>query len=124
MQLSDHDLSQLDEDDLLNLPEAVLRRLSVRLLTDLKEARERLNQNSRNSSRPPSSESPWEKEREPNDSIKELRKAQDTEPSDKKVPKPAKGSDQASEQTEPKPTMKRVNLANNPVPKALAGSKL
>ena len=30
------------------------------MLNDLKEARERLNQNSRNSSRPPSSEEPWE----------------------------------------------------------------
>ncbi len=62
MQLSDHDLSQLDEEDLLNLPEEVLRQLSIKLLNDLKEARERINQNSRNSSRPPSSEAPWEKD--------------------------------------------------------------
>jgi len=64
MQLSDHDLSQLDEDQLLDLPEETLRRLSIRLLNDLKEARERLNQNSRNSSRPPSSEAPWDKARD------------------------------------------------------------
>jgi hypothetical protein len=51
MQLRNRDLSELDEEDLLNLPEEVL-------LNDLKEARERLNQNSRNSSRPPSSEAP------------------------------------------------------------------
>jgi hypothetical protein len=31
MELSDHDLSQLDEEELLKLPEEVLRRLSVRL---------------------------------------------------------------------------------------------
>ena len=62
MQLSDDDLSQLDEEGLLNFSEADLRRISVKLLTDLKEARERLNQNSHNSSRPPSSEAPWEKE--------------------------------------------------------------
>ncbi|MBS3952517.1 MAG: IS66 family transposase, partial [Methylomicrobium sp.] len=61
MQLSDHDLNQLDEDKLLDLPEEDLRRLSIRLLNDLKEARERLKQNSRNSSRPPSSEAPWDK---------------------------------------------------------------
>jgi len=61
MDLSDHNLSQLDEEALLKLPEEALRKLSVRLLKDLKEARERLKQNSRNSSRPPGSEAPWEK---------------------------------------------------------------
>ena len=61
MQLSNQDLSQLNEDDLLNLPEEELRYLSIKLLNDLKEARERMSQNSRNSSRPPSSEAPWDK---------------------------------------------------------------
>lgn len=59
MKLSDHDLTQLNEKDLLELPEESLRHLSVKLLNDLKEARERLRQNSRNSSRPPSSDAPW-----------------------------------------------------------------
>jgi transposase len=61
MRLSDHDLLQLTEEELLELPEGVLRRLSVKLLYDLKEARERLRQTSRNSSRPPSSDLPWDK---------------------------------------------------------------
>jgi transposase len=61
MRLSDHDLLQLTEEELLELPEEVLRRLSVKLLYDLKEARERLSQTSRNSSRPPSSDLPWDK---------------------------------------------------------------
>lgn len=43
----------------MELPEDVLRRLSIKLLVDLKEARERLKQTSRNSSRPPSSDAPW-----------------------------------------------------------------
>jgi hypothetical protein len=43
------------------LPEEVLRQLSVKLLHDLKDARERLRQTSRNSSRPPSSDLPWGK---------------------------------------------------------------
>lgn len=60
MGLSDHDLLQLTEKELLELPEAVLRRLSVKLPADLKEARERLRQTSRNSSRPPSSDKPWD----------------------------------------------------------------
>ena len=61
MRLSDHDLLQLTEEELLELPEEVLRRLSVKLLYDLKDARERLRQTSRNSSRPPSSDLPWDK---------------------------------------------------------------
>ena len=61
MRLSDHDLLQLTEEELLELPEEILRRLSVKLLYDLKEARERLRQTSRNSSRPPSSDLPWDK---------------------------------------------------------------
>lgn len=61
MELNDHSLRQVDENDIRTLPEAALRDLAVRLLKDLKEARERLNQNSRNSSRPPGSDAPWEK---------------------------------------------------------------
>lgn len=61
MRLSDHDLLQLTDEELLELPEEVLRILSIKLLSDLKEARERLRQTSRNSSRPPSSDLPWDK---------------------------------------------------------------
>lgn len=61
MQLSDHSLRQFDEAYLKSLGEEALRALSIKLLEDLKEARERLNRNSENSSRPPGSEAPWEK---------------------------------------------------------------
>ena len=88
MQLIGHDLSQLDEEEFLNLPEELLRRPSIKLLNDLKEARERLNQNSRNSSRPPSSEVPWENEVIPNDTIDEAEEKQSTENADKKASKP------------------------------------
>lgn len=100
MQLSDDDLSQLDEEELLNLPEEVLRRLSVKLLTDLKEARERLNQNSRNSSRPPSSEAPWEKDVRQNDDVNESEKKREAADSDEKQPHPTKNNDQNSPQDE------------------------
>lgn len=60
MQLSRHDLFQLDEAALRRLSDEQLRVLSVKLLADLKAAHERLDQNSRNSSRPPSSEPPWQ----------------------------------------------------------------
>ena len=61
MHLSDHDLRQMDEDWLEKLPEDKLRQVSTRILKDLKEARDRLNQTPDNSSRPPSSRAPWEK---------------------------------------------------------------
>jgi hypothetical protein len=52
MHLTDHDLRQLDRDALSRLGEEAVRRLAERLLADLKDARDRLNQDSRNSSRP------------------------------------------------------------------------
>ena len=61
MELNDHSLRQMDEDDIRKLPEEPLRNLAVKLLKDLKDAREQLNQNSQNSSRPPGSDAPWEK---------------------------------------------------------------
>jgi hypothetical protein len=57
---SEHDLRQLDEDALRQLPEAALRTLSATLLADLEKARERMQQNSSKSSRPPSNRAPWE----------------------------------------------------------------
>ncbi len=61
MHLSEHSLRQLDRAYLDALDEAALRALSARLLDDLKEARDRLNQGPENSSRPPSSRAPWER---------------------------------------------------------------
>lgn len=61
MKLSDFDLRQLDEKSIHNLSETAVKNLSVTLLNDLKEARERLNLNSKNSSKPPSCEAPWDK---------------------------------------------------------------
>jgi hypothetical protein len=61
MKLSDHDLRQLDKEVIISLPLSALQNLTNRLLSDLKESRERLNQNSQNSSKPPSNEAPWDK---------------------------------------------------------------
>ena len=59
MHLNDHSLRQLDEAYIQSLDPEALRGLSLRLLADLKEARDRLNQGPENSSRPPSSRVPW-----------------------------------------------------------------
>ena len=63
MHLTDHDLRQLDRDALSRLEDEALRRLAERLLADLKEARDRLNQDSRNSSCPPGSDSVYRQPR-------------------------------------------------------------
>lgn len=57
MHLTDHDLRQLDQAALSRLGEGAARRLLERVVEDLKEARDRLRQDSQNSSRPPSSDS-------------------------------------------------------------------
>jgi transposase len=62
MHLCDHDLKELDEGYLRGFPVEPLRLLSGKLLADLKEARDRLNQNPSNSSRPSRTRAPWEKD--------------------------------------------------------------
>jgi transposase len=57
--LSDFDLQQLDEQKLTGLPAEQKDALLVKLLWDLKDARERLKANSPTSSRPPCSDLPW-----------------------------------------------------------------
>lgn len=85
MKLSDHDLLQLTEKELLELPEDIVRRLSIKLLVDLKDARERLKQTSRNSSRPPSSDKPWDNadsDKEKNSRQQDQQSSSQEEPSD------------------------------------------
>jgi len=62
MKLSDHDLRQMDEDWLKSLPAPLLLEVSKRLLSDVKVLRDRQNQGPDNSSRPPGSQAPWEKD--------------------------------------------------------------
>lgn len=59
MLLNDFDLKNIDENYINSVDIDTLRKLSKRLLEDLKEARERINQDPKNSSRPPSSVEPW-----------------------------------------------------------------
>ena len=59
MYLSDFDLQQFDERKLIALPAGQKDALLVKLLWDLKDARERLKANSQTSSRPPRRDPPW-----------------------------------------------------------------
>ncbi|MBL7164548.1 MAG: IS66 family transposase [Anaerolineales bacterium] len=60
MILKHHDLKQIDQDYLESLPPDKLLDVSLKLLEDLKEAHDRLNQTPQNSSRPSGSYAPWE----------------------------------------------------------------
>lgn len=62
MHLSDHSLRQIDDAYVRSLDPEALRGLSLRLLADLKEARDRLNRGPENSSRPPSRRALWERQ--------------------------------------------------------------
>ena len=59
MKLSETDLRQLNTDCVLGLQPAHKDRLLLMLIDDLRQARERLEANSNNSSRPPRSDVPW-----------------------------------------------------------------
>lgn len=59
MLLTDFDLRNIDENYINSVDIDTLRKLSKKLLEDLKEAREQISQNPKNSSRPPSSVEPW-----------------------------------------------------------------
>jgi len=61
MHLSKHDLFQMNDEWLKKLPAELLLEVSKRLLHDVKELQDRLNQNPGNSSRPPTSQPPWAK---------------------------------------------------------------
>jgi hypothetical protein len=93
MKIKDHDLRQLDEERLRGLQEkdpAALLRLTTRLVDDLKEARERLNQNSSNSSRPSGSHDPWFRIGDEDDTEDDEERADDS--SDKKPKESASAS--------------------------------
>ena len=88
MHISDHDLRQLNTDSIRRLaeeqPHAVMQ-LTVLLAEDLTEARERINQNPTNSSRPPSSQEPWSRGNEP-----PPEKTSETDPLEKSDEEPLK----------------------------------
>ena len=60
MRLTDHDLKQINQEYLASLSPEQLLYLSEKMLDDLRNARDRLNQTPQNSSRPSGSYAPWE----------------------------------------------------------------
>lgn len=61
MRLTDHDLKQFSQEYLASLSPEQLLHLSKKMLDDLRDARDRLNQTPQNSSRPSGSYAPWQR---------------------------------------------------------------
>jgi hypothetical protein len=111
--LSDHSLRQLDEESLDSLSEAAVRFLAIKLLNDLKEARERLNQNSQNSSRPPGSEAPWDKGSNDSDADQEEDDEAGGVLSSEEVPAERAPDSSGSSDEDPAPTQTSEALAKS-----------
>ncbi len=79
MEIPDYSLLQITPEVLVKLNPDELLKLSVKLLKDLKELHDRLNQNSNNSSRPSSSIPPWEKDNYSNENSDECIESKKTE---------------------------------------------
>ena len=123
MRLSDHDLKQLNEEYVGSLAEERLRALSLKLLADLKESRDRLNQNPENSSRPPSSRPPWETATtdEPyNSEEAELDSDETEQDENEQIEEPLQSCD-SGEDEEPEP--KKTEQKETPLAKRTAGKQ-
>lgn len=86
MRLTDHDLKQLSQEYLASLSPEQLLHLSKKMLDDLRDARDRLNQTPQNSSRPSGSYAPWQK----SVTGDEEKPAETTEPAPEPEPKAEK----------------------------------
>ncbi len=94
MRLTDHDLKQLSAAYLASLSPEQLLYLSKKMLDDLRDARDRLNQTPQNSSRPSGSYAPWQQ------SVSEA-KEEPTEPAAAATEPELKGEKEASSRERP-----------------------
>lgn len=99
MIFDDHDLRQINQAYIKSLDIVTLEKPASKLLEDLKEARERLNQNPNNSSRPPSSTEPWVMA-----DIEDEEETEDEEGSDTAGKESTSGSTESKENQEKKST--------------------
>ena len=108
MHLSDFDLQQLDKARLSALTVSQKEALLEKALEDLKEARERLQADSRTSSRPPSSDAPWlgvSKEGQTEDEPKQAKepKSEDSEAEGGETMAPEKAPEEQEAKSSSKP---------------------
>jgi len=124
MKVTDHDLRQLNEERLRALLEknpVALLQLASRLADDLKEARERLNQNPSNSSRPPSSRDPWFRAGDEDDTEDDEENADDR--SDKKPKESAGASSKKDDAHGNEHPEKKTGKDRSPKPKNKPGKQ-
>jgi len=91
MRLTDHDLKQIEREYLASLSPEQLLHLSEKMLDDLRDARERLNQTPQNSSRPSGSYAPWEQ----SSFAEEQKQIEDVDASEEQKEEADKGSKDA-----------------------------
>ena len=102
MNLTDHDLKQIDKEYLVSLMPEQLLHLSEKMLADLRDARDRLNQTPGNSSRPSGSYAPWEQatfSQEEN----EVKETKDKEEKEEGEAKESDGQTNAKEESKRRP---------------------
>lgn len=117
--LSDHDLLQMDEVWQGKLSEPKVRTLLKRTLEDLRVARDRLNQNPGNSSRPPGSMPPWQcGDATAKDTAKALADEQDAEDGCLTGGEPAKGTKPKSDDNAAKTSAAGDAMPNTAAPEA------
>ena len=98
--ISDYDLKQMNEIWQGKLAEPAARTLLKRTLEDLRVARDRLNQNPGNSSRPSGSMPPWQGgDATAKDSATDLTDEQDAKDEERTGDEPAKGAKPTSDDT-------------------------
>ena len=103
--MTEHDLRQMNDKYLLSLPHEKLTAVAINLLNDLKDARDRLNQNPHNSSRPPSSQEPWVKAKFAEES--ESSEEESSEPQDNFPDEPSEDNAAEREKNSVKNTKKK-----------------
>jgi hypothetical protein len=107
MRLTDHDLKQIDQEYLASLSPEQLLYLSKKMLDDLRNARDQLNQTPQNSSRPSGSYAPWEQATLA-DEQKQSDGVDNTEEKEKQGSKRAKSEPQSgADQSDNQPKSKR-----------------
>jgi hypothetical protein len=124
MRLTDHDLKQLSQEYLASLSAEQLLRLSGKMLEDLRDARDRLNQTPQNSSRPSGSYAPWQQaafsdKEKPSEATEEVakpgpkpeKKANATEPLDKSATSSERSKRKAGKQPGVKGVGRQVEMA-------------
>jgi transposase len=103
MYFSKHDIAQLDPHSLISMDKENLFHSLTKIVSDLKEATDRLNQNSSNSSRPSSSDSPWESKASTThdidwvrEALQEMLASSSNDPSQNSIQKSTESSTQSS----------------------------